>query len=61
MGFLRFQILQPAQLMRRATALMTLRVECSVNRACVTVSELEAPCKVLGALRTTTALMRVFM
>ena len=37
-GFLRFQTLQPAQLMRRATALMTLRVECSVNRACVTVS-----------------------
>jgi len=35
-GLLRFQTLQPAKLMRRATALMTLRVECSVNPACVT-------------------------
>ena len=60
-GFLRFQILQNAQLMRRATALMTLSVECIVNRACVPVSELEAPCKVLGALRKNTALMWVFI
>ena len=37
-GFLRFQILHPAQLMCCAIALMTLRVECSVNCACVTVS-----------------------
>ena len=36
--FLRFQILQPAQLMCHARALMILRVECSVNRACVTLS-----------------------
>jgi len=35
---LRFQILQPAQLMRHARVLMSLRLECSVNRACVTVS-----------------------
>ena len=35
---MRFQILQPARLMRHATVLMSLRLECSVNRACVTVS-----------------------
>jgi len=35
---LRFQIQQRAQLMRRATELMSLRLECSVNCACVTVS-----------------------
>ena len=35
---MRFQILQPAQLMRHATVLMSLRLECSVNCACVTVS-----------------------
>ena len=36
--FLRFQILQPAQLICHARVLMSLRQECSVNRACVTVS-----------------------
>jgi len=38
---LRFQILQPAQLMHRATGLMSLRLECSVNSACVTISCLQ--------------------
>ena len=33
-----FQIQQPAQLMHHARVLMSLRLECSVNRACVTVS-----------------------
>ena len=37
-GFLRFQILQPAQLMCHARVLMSLRLECNVNRACVMVS-----------------------
>ena len=37
-GLLWFQILQPAQLMCHARALMALRVECSVNRAYVTFS-----------------------
>ena len=40
-GFLRFQILQPAQLMCHATGLMSLRLECSVSNACVTVSCLQ--------------------
>ena len=34
---MRFQILQPAQLMCHVTELMSLRVECSVNSACVTL------------------------
>ena len=38
---MRFQILQPAQLMCHATGLMSLRLECSVNSACVTVSCLQ--------------------
>ena len=38
---MRFQILQPAQLMCHATGLMSLRLECSVNSACVTVSYLQ--------------------
>ena len=37
-GCLRFQILQPAQLIRHVTVLMSLREECSVHCACVTVS-----------------------
>ena len=36
-GILQFQILQPAQLMCHVTGLMSLRLECSVNSACVTV------------------------
>ena len=36
-GFLRFQILQPAQLIRHVTVLMPLTVECSVHCACVTL------------------------
>ena len=36
-----FQILQPAQLVCHATGLMSLRLECSVNSACVTVSCLQ--------------------
>jgi len=35
---LRFQILQPAQLMCHATGLMSLRLEYSVNSVCVTLS-----------------------
>ena len=35
---MRFKILQPAQLMRHASVLMYLRMEFSVNHACVTVS-----------------------
>ena len=38
---MRFQILQPAQLMCHATGLISLRLECSVNSACVTVSCLQ--------------------
>ena len=38
---MRFQILQAAQLMCHATVLMSLRLECSVNSACVTVSCLQ--------------------
>ena len=34
---MRFHILQPAQLMRRATVLMSLRLECSIHCACMTV------------------------
>ena len=38
MGFLRFQILQPAQLIRHVkVVLMSLTVECSVHCACVTL------------------------
>ena len=40
-GFLQFQILQPAQLMCHMTGLMSLRLECSVNSTCVTVSWLQ--------------------
>ena len=40
-GFLRFQILQHAQLIRHVTVLMSLRVGCSVQCACVTVSCLQ--------------------
>ena len=36
-GFLRFQILQPAQLIRHVTMLPALRGECSVHCACVTL------------------------
>ena len=36
-GFLRFQILQPAQLIRHVTVLKSLTVECSVHCACVTL------------------------
>ena len=36
-GFLRFQILQPAQLIPHVTVLMSLTVECSVHCACVTL------------------------
>ena len=36
-GFLRFQILQPAQLIRHVTMLASLRGECSVHCACVTL------------------------
>jgi len=36
-GFLRFQILQPAQLIRHVTMRMSLTVECSVHCACVTL------------------------
>ena len=35
---MRFQILQPAQLMRHVRVLMSLVLECSVNRACIMVS-----------------------
>ena len=38
---MRFQILQSAQMMCHATGLMSLRLECSVNSACVTVSCLQ--------------------
>ena len=38
---MRFQILQPAQLMCHATGLMSLRLVFSVNSACVTVSCLQ--------------------
>jgi len=36
-GFLRFQILQHAQLIRHVTMLAALRGECSVHCACVTL------------------------
>ena len=45
-GFLRFQILQPAQLIRHVTMLAALRGECSVHCACVTlcaVSHVKSP------------------
>jgi len=36
-GFLRFQILQPAQMIRHVTMRTSLIVECSVHCACVTL------------------------
>jgi len=38
---LRYEILQPAKLMCHVTGLKSLRLECSVNMACVTVSCLQ--------------------
>ena len=49
-GFLRFQILQPAQLIRHVTVLTTLTVECSVHCACVTVCAVSHVTSPLGFL-----------
>ena len=49
-GFLRFQILQPAQLIRHVTVLTSLRVECSVHCACVTVCAVSHVTSPLGIL-----------
>ena len=49
-GFLRFQILQPAQLIRHVKMLAALRGECSVHCACVTLCAVSHVTSPLGFL-----------